>query len=69
MHLTPAGVAHACGVRGAFRLFGGCQNKVVVSLRENARHNSSNVRGVTTGKVGRNSSKTVIYNEMSGLTN
>ena len=31
MHLTPVGVAHACG---ALRLVGGRQNNVGVSLRE-----------------------------------
>ena len=34
MHLTPADVAHACGVRGALRLVGRRHNNVGVSLRE-----------------------------------
>ena len=37
MHITPAGVAHACGARGArgaLRLVGGHHNNVGVSLRE-----------------------------------
>ena len=50
--LTPVGGAHerACG---ALRLVGGLHNNVGGHCG-NVRHNSSNVRGVTAGKVGHN---------------
>ena len=53
MHLTPAG--------GAAKASGACRALRLVGRRHNvtagkAGHNSSNVRGVTACKVGRNSS-------------
>ena len=41
---------------GALRLVGGRHNNVGVSLQERLGTTQSNVRGVTAGKVGRNSS-------------